>query len=94
MLKRYIDIKKIIRTIETVSNGIDVIIREKPYGIVHESAFVDIEGQKGRIVWDYIIWNELTFEVTETGKKLSLLSGRSDAETKEKFDELVSKYGV
>lgn len=52
-----------------------------------------MNGQKGRIVWDYIIWNELTFE-NEQGEKASLFTSMSDTETKEKFDLLVDKYGI
>lgn len=61
--------------------------------MVHDSCGVNMNGQKGRIVWDYIIWNELTFE-NEQGEKASLFTSMSDTETKEKFDLLVDKYGI
>ena len=61
--------------------------------IVHDSAFACIDGKKGRIVWDYLLYNELTFE-TEDGEKYSMYSGHNDEETRAKFDCLISKYGI
>jgi hypothetical protein len=45
------------------------------------------------LVWDYIIWNELTFEDIGTGEKYSLANRLSDEEMERKFNELVIKYG-
>ena len=89
-----IAIEKIIEMIKNNIPTIPEVIRSKPYGVVHDSVFVNIDGQKGRIVWDYIIWNELTFEKENTGEKISLFSSMSDDETQKKFDEYKKQYGV
>lgn len=68
-------------------------VRNRPYGIVHESHEVSIGGKDGLLVWDYIIWNELTFEEFDTGRKRSLFNSISDTETKTRFELLVEKYG-
>lgn len=48
---------------------------------------------KHALVWDYIIWNELTFENANTHEKMSLFNSISDSETENKFNELVNLYG-
>ena len=69
------------------------VISDGPYMIVEDSAFVCVGGKKGRIVWDYLVYNELTFE-TDDGVKYQLYTGFSDKETKKRFDAFVSKYGI
>ena len=44
-------------------------------------------------MWDYILWNELTFEEIDTHVKHLLFTSISDKETKVRFDLLVEKYG-
>lgn len=43
-------------------------------------------GKKGWLVWDYIIWNELTFEDFETGKKLRLMTSLDDEAIQKQFE--------
>ena len=68
-------------------------IRTKPYGIIHDSHPVSMLGKDGWLKWDFIIWNELTFEEIDTGNKHSLFQSISDKDTKERFDLLVEQYG-
>lgn len=63
------------------------------YGIVHKQAFINYRGKKGRLVWDYILVNELTFEDSETGEKYSLGMSASDKKTEEIFNEIVERFG-
>lgn len=86
-------IESVLKIISNVSCAVEEVIREKPYGIVHKSARIHYGKQSGRLVWDYIIWNELTFEDDDTHRKISLMNNLSDKKTEEMFDELVSKYG-
>jgi hypothetical protein len=91
-----LDLNSIIEILNYVSKGADVLVnylRSKPYGIVHKSEPIVYMGKKGRLVWDYIIWNELTFEDIGTGEKYSLVNRLSDEEMEKKFNELVIKYG-
>ncbi len=69
------------------------ILEKDPYGIVHKRHPITYGGQKGYLVWDYIIWNELTFENANTHEKISLFNSISDSETEEKFNEYVRIYG-
>ena len=77
-----------------VAESIKYLATAKPYGIIKESAFVNIDGRKGRLVWDYIVYNELTFECEETGEKYSLFTSVKDDEIKKRFEEMKSKYGI
>ena len=70
------------------------IAEKKPFGIVQDTAPIHYGGEDGLLVWDYIIWNELAFVDQKTKSKQSLYNNISDKLTKEKFDELVSKYGI
>ena len=49
--------------------------------------------QKGLLVWDFVIWNELIFEEIDTRIKHSLYTSIDDKKTKERFELLVEKYG-
>jgi hypothetical protein len=64
------------------------------YGIIHKQAFIRYRGKEGRLVWDYILLNELTFEDAETGEQFSLGVSTSDKKTGEIFNDLVSRCGI
>ena len=85
----FLIIDMILKAGEAVSD----CLRTKPYGIIHKSALITYCGKKGRLVWDYILWNELTFEDLETGDKYSLANRFSDAEAEAFFNDYVSRYG-
>lgn len=70
------------------------IADKKPFGIVHDTAPINYGGEIGLLVWDYVIWNELTFLDHATKSKQSLFNSISDKETKKKFDEIVARYGI
>ena len=65
--------------------------RIKPYGIVKKRELFTFHGEEWWVVWDYIIWNEITLENFKTGKKVSMWQGLSDEEAQIKFDEVLSK---
>ena len=64
------------------------------YGIIHKQAIINYRGTTGRLVWDYVLLNELTFEDSVTGKQYSLGLSASDKKTEAIFNELVEKFGV
>lgn len=70
------------------------IADKKPFGIVHKTAPVNYGGKVGLLVWDYIVWNELTFVDGETKEKQSLFNSISDDKTNAEFDRIVSRYGI
>ena len=94
-MENELNLDTILKAIEIIVGTVTVIARDKPYGVVKERSPVSIDGTNGWIVWDYIIWNELTFEYSEGSdtKKVSFFTSISDKETKEKLDELKAKYG-
>ena len=82
--------------LELIREVLPVVIKKlgKPvYGIVHKREEVEINGVKGFLVWDYIIWNEITFEDMD-GNYFSFLTSASDEKTEETWNELVAKYRV
>lgn len=87
-------ILEILQKILIGDNIITEIARIQPYGIVYKTAEIEYLGMKGRLVWDYILYNELTFEDIKTGKKYSLATSWSDKKTEKIFNEFVEKYGV
>ena len=83
----------IVRTVQTGEKASELVVKTAPYCIVKKREPVVYNGLTGWLVWDYLIWNELTFEDRDSGKKYSVLNKFSDEETEKAFDEFVAKYG-
>lgn len=66
---------------------------ERTYGLIHRSASVEIHGKKGFLIWDYIIYNEITFKDNE-GNIISLYKNFNDEDTEKQWNELVKKFGA
>lgn len=86
------DIQKIMTVLDLI--GKVASSQKDKYGIIHKQAFINYRGRKGRLVWDYILINELTFEDSETGEQYSLGKSISDKKTEEMFNELVERFGI
>lgn len=71
---------------------LDIVISKK-YGLIHKSAAVEIHGIKGFLIWDFVIYNEITFK-DMNDNIVSLYRGFSDKETEDRWDEWVKKFGV
>lgn len=65
----------------------------RTYGLIHRSETAEIHGTKGYLIWDYIIYNEITFKDNE-GNIVSLYRGVDDKDTEKQWNELVKKFGV
>ena len=63
------------------------------HGIIHKQTMAEFNGVKGFLIWDYIIWNEITFDDME-GNSYSLFSSISDNGTEKVWEELSKRYGV
>ncbi len=87
---------EVIKMLEPIFKIAGLALEDKPYGIVKERIPIRINNIDGWLVWDYIVWNELTFEYEDKDgtRKLSLFNKINDEETQNKFDELKSKYGI
>ena len=68
-------------------------IMDKSYGFIHKRSPAVIDGKSGFLVWDYIVWNEITFE-DDKGKMYSFFTSVSDNETEQVWNELMEKYGA
>lgn len=64
----------------------------RQYGIIH-TAPVIINGDKGFLIWDYILINELIFVNSENDKITSLYKSLSDKKMEDRFNEFVRNYG-
>ena len=82
------DIAKLVKEL------LEWIEKNKPFGIVHKTAPINYGGEVGLLVWDYLVWNELTFVDRATKSKQSLFNSISDQKTEERFDEIVARYGI
>ena len=65
----------------------------KAHGFVHKRAEAEINGIRGFLVWDFIVYNEITFDDTE-GNIMSFFTSTSDDKTEVEWNRLVGKYGV
>lgn len=78
---------------EIFGDTIDPKVVTRAHGIIHKRAPAEINGKKGFLVWDYIIWNEITFD-DENGNIISFFNSIHDDKTEVMWDQLVSKYGI
>ncbi len=65
----------------------------KMHGIVHRRAEAEINGVHGFLVWDFIVYNEITFDDAD-GNIISFFTSMSDSKTEAEWDRLVKTYGV
>lgn len=65
----------------------------KMYGVVHRRTTAEINGVKGFLIWDFMVYNEITFQ-DMNGNIYSCFNSFSDIKTEEEWDRLVNKYGT
>ncbi|RSK28817.1 hypothetical protein EJF36_19125 [Bacillus sp. HMF5848] len=61
----------------------------KQFGAIHKSAPCNYNGEKGFLVWDYVLFNEITFVNEKTKEYQSLFTSWSDSKTEEEFNRLL-----
>ena len=93
-----LDIEEIVKNLVAelfpeIVKDIVTSVRSKPYGLVRKRARIRYANKSGDLVWDYLLFNEITFEDDETHKKISFGIRWDDEEMGETFDEIVAKYG-
>ena len=97
--KKELDLDSVLKILDAIADvvgavaEIGVSLKDK-YGFIHKQAFINYHGKEGRLVWDYLLVNELTFEDRETGAQYSLGISASDKKTEEFFDDLVKQYVI
>ena len=65
----------------------------KMHGFIHKRTDVEINGVKGFLVWDFILYNEITFDDIN-GNIYSFFSSFSDKDTEREWNKLVDKYSI
>lgn len=78
-------VDELIEWLKNIDDGFCFIERREP---------VIYDGIPGALVWDYAIYNEITFVEKETGKKHRLYTNIKDDETRQKYEEYIEKYGI
>lgn len=90
----------ITQIIDSIGEGVEILTKiqkhvAKSYAFVHKRTRAEIAGKQGYLVWDYFLWNEITFKEDDAfgGKMYSFGNRFSDKQTEELWNELVKKYG-
>lgn len=84
--------------ITLIVDGVTLLIEMKEvlkgtYGFIHKRTPAKIKDKDGFLIWDYILWNEITFK-SDDGDIWSFFTSPSDKKTKAVWNELVQKYGI
>ncbi len=64
----------------------------KGFAIIKKTCDVVKDGEKGSLVWDYLVVNEITFVNERTKETESLYKGWDDDKTEKEFNKLAQKY--
>ena len=85
----------VLEIIKEIIPAAKIAIREasKLHGFIHKTEEAEIGGIRGRLVWDYIVYNEITFD-DAAGNIISLFTSISDKATKAEWNRLVDEYGI
>lgn len=88
-----VDVEKVI---EIVADSAEKVVKELDgFGFIHERKQVFYKNKKGDLVWDYILYNEISFVPDEDPKSIErLFSSISDKNTKKRYNELYEKYKI
>ena len=65
----------------------------KIHGFIHKKTEAAINGIRGFLVWDFVVYNEITFDDAE-GNIMPFFTSISDDKTEAEWNRLVKKYGV
>lgn len=83
--------KEIFKLLAAIPEAVQILT--KTYGVIHKQIPAEIDGVQGFLIWDYILYNEITFKDMDDNIQ-SLFKSPDDSETEEKWDELEKKYGI
>ena len=84
-----------VQILQSIGQGLKVVedvVKTKPYGPIIRQAEITTGGIQGCLVWDKIVWNEITFEDTERNKT-SLFNSASKEETEKEWKRLIDQFG-
>ena len=89
-----VDPKLVLAAIELILNAPIKFDLKKQFGIIHKRELAEIAGQRGFLIWDYILWNEISFQYEKDDKVISFYQSISDKKTQAEWDRLVEKFGI
>lgn len=88
------DGKKVMAVLAVIQELVPAAkVISKTHGFIHKRAEAEINGIRGFLVWDFVIYNEITFDDAE-GNIMSFFTSVSDDKTEAEWNRLVEKYGV
>lgn len=62
---------------------------ELGFGVISKYSDIILDGEKGYLVWDYLLYNEISFVSADTMNTKSLYKSISDRKTAEEYDRLL-----
>ncbi len=87
-------LEEILRLIIQLIPTAKMLDPSRAFGFIHKQAPVEINGVKGLLIWDYILWNEITFQDMEQKNIISLFTGFNDVDTEDRWNELIEEYSI
>jgi len=66
----------------------------RTYGIIHKATPAFMNNYNGFLIWDFQVYNELTFFNSETKDFISLYHSVLDEKMESMFYEFAEKYGI
>ena len=89
-MSKFDGLKKLNELVDIVGKVKELAQEE---GIVERRVSAEVNGKKGFLVWDYILYNEISFQA-EGYKDITFFQSFSDKKTELEWDKLVEKYGI
>lgn len=81
---------------KTVIEGLDQVGKSlaRKYGFIHQAWPARMQGKNGYLIWDYVLYNEITFLPDDGSDVVRFHHSFSDDETRAEFEKLVRQFGV
>lgn len=79
--------------LEATKNIVELVKELRPtFGFIHRTEPIKYGEELGFLVWDYILYNEITFISIDKKIVQRLFTSTSNKETEEKFNKLVKQF--
>lgn len=86
------DFKEIVKTITDINNFVKNLCIT--FGFIHKAEPIKYGEKFGFLVWDYILYNEITFISVDKEIIQRLFTSISDDVTENEFNVLVQKFKI
>lgn len=79
--------------LEATKNIVELVKKLCPtFGFIHRTEPIKYGEELGFLVWDYVLYNEITFISIDKKIVQRLFNSTSDKETEEEFNKLVKQF--